>query len=162
MTDQKTRAKAALDGYLRRQLKKDAGPTRKNKSPERDFVKGEVLPWLKMNGFDVNVVEAKAVYNVKAGRYMTGQTDAGLSDIVGNDRDGMAVFLEIKAPGKRGVIRNKKHWHQREFLLRKIETNCFAGCFDSIEDLDRVYQAYKDKDFHKVSRMAWMANHLVR
>ena len=34
-------------------MKKDAGPQRKNKSPESDFVKRGVLPWLKMNGFDV-------------------------------------------------------------------------------------------------------------
>lgn len=111
---------------------------RKNLAPEKEFVK-KLVVHLKLKGFFVSVVEAKAVFNEKAGRYMTSQVSSdGFCDIVGNDPNGRAVFIEAKAEGKKSTLRENQH----KFLLEKIESNCFAACIDSITSFDILYSGY--------------------
>lgn len=126
--------------YHSRQLRKDA-PKRTNKKPEK-VVEKLVMSWLNARGFSVNVIEAKATYSRAAGRYLSGQTDAGVSDIVGNDRYGCGVFIELKAPGKRATLRPA----QSQFLKEKIRTNCFAVCVDSVDLLERLYRNWSSVD----------------
>lgn len=113
-------------------------PKKKNNSPEKEFVK-KLITHLKQKGFHVSVVEAKATYNEKAGRYMSSPaSSSGFCDIVGNDPSGRAVFIEAKAEGKRATIRA----NQYEFLLSKIESNCFAVCVDSLTFFDTLYSGF--------------------
>lgn len=65
---------------------------------------------------------------------MNGKTRPGFPDMCGNTPDGHSVWIEVKAPGRRNTIRPD----QREFLLGKIATNCFAICCDSTQYFDRV------------------------
>jgi hypothetical protein len=127
---------------------------RKNQKPEADLKK-LVMAWLKSNRFLCNAVESKAVYSHSAGRYISGQTDAGFSDIVGTSPFGQAVFIELKAPGRRGTLKE----HQREFLLDRISCGAFAVCIDSVEDLAKVWD-----EWHKASDRSFaknlLANHL--
>ena len=131
--------KGALLKYHRRALSKSSRePRRKNKKPEK-ITESEVMKWLASHHMDCNVVESKAVYSQSAGRYLGGQTDAGFSDIVGNDPDGHALFIELKA---RGCVRRVSP-AQRAFLERKIWKNAFAVVVDSAELLEEIYFRWK-------------------
>jgi hypothetical protein len=110
----------------------------RNKSPERDLSK-LIMSWLKVNEFDCTIVESKAVYNQKAKRYLKSQAVPGFPDIVGNDSRGTAVYIELKAPGRLSTIKDR----QREFLLRKIKSNCFAVCVDGVGRLEKTYEHWK-------------------
>lgn len=94
------------------------------------------MAWLKSNGFSCNVVEAKAVFNQAAGRYISSQAIPGMSDIIGNDQNGVGVYIELKAKGRLSTVSYK----QINFLKEKISTNCFAVCVDSADMLDKMYR----------------------
>lgn len=129
--------KKALEKFLTRESK----PKRvtKNGRPEFEFKK-IAKAWLEANGFSINVVESKAVWSNAAGGYVRGQTDAGFSDIVGvTPVRGVACFIELKAPGKRGTLKP----HQRDFLLEKINKHAFAICTDSIEHMKNTFQVWR-------------------
>lgn len=132
----------AVESFLTKALKKPTG--RKNKHPERD-VQDLVMDWLRANNFSCNVVESKAVYNPKAGRYITGQAVEGFTDICGCDESGLAVFIELKAPGKRNTLRHK----QKEFILNKISYNAFACVIDSVDGLEFLYKRWLGLRFNK-------------
>jgi len=108
-------------------------------SPEADFVV-EFLTFIKKypKHFSLNVIEAKGVYDIDAGRYGTGQVSPGYPDISGNNADGIAMYLEAKAPGKRGNLSAGQYM----FLKNKAEMNCFAICFDSINYFKKTYKTW--------------------
>jgi len=110
-----------------------------NDRPEKDLER-LVMAWLDLNKFDCNVVEAKAAYNPKIKRYLGGPTIPGFSDIVGNTKDGIAVFIELKAPGKLSTI----SFDQYTFLKRKILHGCFATCVDSVDMLSTIYKNWNE------------------
>ena len=61
----------------------------------------EVLAMCNRLGFDVSVIESKATYSKNLERYTKSKSaPVGISDIVGNDDRGMAVYVELKAKGK--------------------------------------------------------------
>lgn len=103
---------------------------RRNKKPEK-LVEKEVMQWLKCNQFYCHVVESKAVFSQKKGTYLRGQAAPGFPDIVGCAADGTAVFIELKAKGKRSTISSRQH----NFLRRAIEHNAFAVVTDGADDL---------------------------
>lgn len=111
----------------------------KSKKPEK-LVEAEVMTWLNLNGFSCNIVESKGVYSHAAGRYLQGQTDPGMSDIVGNDSIGRACFIELKAKGKRRNV----SMAQYTLLSKKIDTFCFAVVVDSASLLSMYYEKYCD------------------
>ncbi len=113
--------------------------TKKNKKPEKDLQNKEILPWLKRKGFDVTIVEAKSLFNPTLGRYVSSPAVPGFPDLVGNDIDGRAVFIELKAPGRRNSIRTMQY----NFLLKKIKCSCFAVCVDSVDMLEKFYTEWR-------------------
>lgn len=115
-------------------LKRSTPIRKKNTKPEKE-VERHVLEWLRVNNFDVNIVESKAVFNPKIGRYLSSMSTPGMSDVIGNDRNGKAVYIELKAKGKINTLRE----NQFEFLKRKILTNCFAVVIDDVEKLSKYY-----------------------
>lgn len=136
-------AKKALESYYARQLaqlERVQSPRLKNAKPEEE-VKRVVMAWLKEHGFSCHVVEAKAVYSKRAGRYVSSQTTPGFSDIVGACPNGLAAFIELKAPGKRSTLREG----QRAFLVEKIDKGAFAVCVDSVECLATVWEAFEHR-----------------
>jgi hypothetical protein len=128
-SDHKDRIKKAVEAFTEKHRPK-AGPSRHNASPEKDLEK-IILEWMRKNGFHVNVVESKATFSHTQQRFISNSVKSGFADIVGNHNSGIAVFVELKAPGRRSTLRE----NQREFLLSKIETGCFAVCVDSVEML---------------------------
>lgn len=128
---------------LDREIRSAKRGRKKNQKPEKELEK-QILAACEQWGFDLHVVEAKAVYSEKAGRYLRGQTEAGLPDLVGN-LEGLSVWIELKAPGRRSTLKE----HQRAFLVRKIEAGCFAVCVDSAEglyDLTRAFLSTRSSD----------------
>lgn len=147
-------AKDALLKYHARQIKSNNSRAKKkrNKKPEKEAVK-EMLSWLRGYGFSVNEIEAKAVYNPKAGRYVSGQVSAGYPDISGNDKHGCAVYVEAKAKGKRSTVSEL----QVEFLKEKIKTNCFAVVSDSADFLATAYKFWVGIDDYSNKRKYLMS-----
>lgn len=131
-------AAEALKRYLERQAKQSTPKRRRrNHSPEAD-VKRAVMVWLKDNGWSMNAVEAKAVWNPGAGRYLRGQTTPGVSDLIGCAPDGTGAFIELKSPGRRGTLKP----HQRQYLFEKIQRGSFAVCVDSVECLVKAWTEF--------------------
>lgn len=135
--DYKARIKAATEKFL---VKNDPNRVhRKNNDPERKLQK-EVINWLESLGFSVDNVDSKAQYSADQGRYISQNAKPGISDIIGNDPNGHAVYIELKAPGKRGTLRE----NQRDFLLRKINSNAFAIVADSKEFIWEAYSNWQN------------------
>lgn len=132
--DYKTRIFNAIKRHQERQSKVQSGPKRKNNKPEK-MLEFEVSQWLKKNDFAFNVVESKAVYSHSAGRYLKGQTDSGFADIVGLDKNGNFIAIELKAPGRLSTLREK----QREYLNGIINKNGFAVVIDNVKSLEEYY-----------------------
>ena len=151
-------AKDALEKFCERDAREVSRVKRTNKKPEFEFRK-KVMRWLIERGFECDVVESKGVYNFEAGRYDHGQTKAGFSDVVGvTPYFGVACYLELKAPGRRSMLKN----HQKEFLIKKINKGAFAVCVDAIEDLEMIYlnwrhlrseHGYKDAIEYLIGRL---------
>lgn len=133
--------KLSLEKYSRRNsgIKKHRQKRPRNESPEK-AVEKEVIEWLSKNGFEASVVESKAVYSKSAGRYLRGQTESGFSDIVGTDRNGFAIFIELKAVGKRKTISHT----QTDFLKARISRGAFCVCTDSVCHLSHIYNTWID------------------
>jgi len=136
--ERKARVWKALEGYEKKQDRLRRGPTRTNQKPEKE-VETACMDWLKAFGFDMNVIESKAVFNPQSGRYISGQVKAGYLDSSGNDSQGHACYVEFKAPGRRSTLSDK----QREFALRKIDTNAFAVVVDSADLLNDFYRCWR-------------------
>ncbi len=99
------------------------------------------MAWLKANSFSCHAIEAKAVYSFEAGRYMSGQTAPGVADIFGCSAEGVAVFIELKAPGRRCTLKE----HQRAFLIAKINAGAFGVCVDSVECLAGAWSEFSHR-----------------
>lgn len=144
MTEQaKKRIQDAIAKYEKKIAPKQS-TGRKNKKPEKELEK-IVMLWLKQNGFIVNVVESKAVYNPYAKRYLRGQTQAGFADIVGVTPSGHGCFIELKAPGRLSTLRD----HQKAFLEARRACGAFAVAIDSIELLQKLYAAWLQENSAK-------------
>jgi len=135
--DRKKQVIAAMEGYYKRQ-EPIFKATRKNEKPEKDITEPAVVAWLKERKFDYSIVEAKGVFSVEAGRYVSGMVEHGFSDIVANNGFGRAMYIELKAKGRRSSLKD----YQRDFLMRKINTFCFSVCTDSAEHLEKIYDAW--------------------
>jgi hypothetical protein len=129
--------------------KKNDNMPKKNRKVKNDKPEAAVVLAIKNHfnalGWHLTIVEAKANYSVDAGRYMHGAVASGFSDLCGNTNDGVAVWIEVKAPGKRSSIRIEQH----KFLIDKIATNSFAICADSIEYVERVYEEWRKSENRK-------------
>lgn len=137
MNDYKRRVERAVTGFYQRQEKKLKPASRKNQKPEKKTEK-ECLEWMRANQFDVQIVEAKAVFNPKRGRFISQAVRAGTVDCIGNDPNGFAVFVEFKAPGRLSTLRAA----QKEFLLKKIQKGAFACVTDSAPRLAEIYRQW--------------------
>ena len=146
----------ALNKYSSKQIKSTNKPMRKkNTKPEKEVEKA-VTRWLKDNGFSCNVVDSKAVYSTSSGRYMNGKTDMGFSDIVGCTPNGLAVYIELKAKGKRSTLKI----HQYDFLLNKINHGAFAVCVDSVDCLVDIVSKFRHCSYE--NRIKLLTDHLPK
>lgn len=154
--DRKKRVEAAIEGYFKRQEVKEIPPKRTNEKPEKTVEKA-VLVWCKQNGFCMDVVESKSKFNTQTMRYTGRAASPGMPDLVGNTSNGLACFIELKAPGCRNGSNLRDN--QRDFLTRKIHTNCFAVVTDSVTYLEATWTTYKSLP-NKEERIKFLLNEL--
>jgi VRR-NUC domain len=104
--------------------------------PEKQ-VEIEILSFLKSATFiEVDVIDSKATFSQKLSRYRKSKSaPVGFPDLVGNDENGTAFYIELKAKGNLGKLKEV----QKRFLERKISSNCFAVCVDSAELFQKIY-----------------------
>lgn len=154
--DYKKRVQDAMNKYYQKlEGETDPSPKRKNQKPEK-LVEAEVLLWCKQNGFDVDVVDSKATFSLATRRYTGKTTSFGLSDIIGNTSEGLGVYIELKAKGRRvGSALDPK---QRAFLIRKINTGAFAIMCDSSDYLNQAWNHFKTLTFE--DRISFLINEL--
>lgn len=126
--------KKALDSYMKKQAKK-ATPRKKRekrKAPEKEVEK-QVKEWLEKQGFFFTIIEAKASTAYK--NYGQRAVPAGFPDIVGSSPNGVATYIELKAPAnKNGLSRG-----QYEFLKAACKKGAFAVHTWSIDNLAYKY-----------------------
>jgi hypothetical protein len=134
--DTKKRIEAAIKKYVEKNTE-STKKHRKNDKPEKRVEKA-VMAWCKEHNWYCNVIEAKATFNEKLGRYIGGMAKAGHVDISGTTNMGIACFIELKAPGKLSTLRP----NQYDFLIECINRNAFGVCVDSAELLEQVYVEY--------------------
>ena len=104
--------------------------------PEK-LVEQEVLAWAFMHRWCVNVFDSGKIVRDKKAHENTG-LPSGCSDLVGNDNNGLAVYVELKDPKKDKVCRLSQH----QFLSRKIESNAFACVVSSAKRLEEIYSTW--------------------
>lgn len=140
-------ARDALMRFSKKQLSTNCKPIRKkNGKPEQITVK-ECMAWFHEHGFLMDIIESRAVFSASAGRYLRGQTVAGMVDSVGCTPTGIGCFVEFKAKGKISTLKE----HQKEFIRQKILKGCFAVVTDCKDDLAQKYHQWNliqehDKD----------------
>lgn len=136
--------KTALYNYLDRQANKEPNdPRRRNKTPEADL-QAKIIKNGKKDDFKLYITDSSARWSGEAEAYVSEKYESGMSDLTG-DRDGLACYVEVKAPGKRYTLK----MHQREFLLKKIDRGCFAVCVDSYELLVETWVKWRQKGNYK-------------
>lgn len=103
--------------------------------PEK-IVEKEVLAMAQEIGLDLSVIDSKAIYSKNQDRYTKNYcVPEGAPDLWGCDSNGVAVYVELKAPGKLNTLSHK----QRQFLQRKAALGCFAIAVDSPQMLFEMY-----------------------
>jgi hypothetical protein len=153
MSDLKKRVESAMLNFSKKQLpnKKRA----KNRNVEGPVVL-EIKNKLFELGFSLDIVEAKATWNERAGRYMSSQAVPGFPDLCGTGPDGESVWIEVKARGKRYTIRPA----QFNFLLEKIKQGAFAVCADSSAYVIDCFNKWKTLD--RVARQNFLISELPK
>lgn len=149
MSNYKERVKRAMLKHHEKDLREIKKLSNKwgrsgNKAPERDLVQKPCMEWMKDLGWDVQIYEAKATYDPRAGCYRQQSMKAGTVDCQGVSTDGYALFIEFKAPGKRATFNAPRNEKQREYLLNKINLYQFGVVIDSLELLKMFYFTWRD------------------
>lgn len=62
----------------------------------------------------------------------------GTPDLVGNDDQGLSLYIELKRKNKEDCCRLSQH----QFLTKKIESNAFACVISSAEQLEIIYNEW--------------------
>lgn len=155
-------ASDALKKYMQRQLDemgRRGVQQRRNDNPEAQF-EIELRKEFVSLGFSMHKVEARAVYNYEAGRYMQGQAVKGMPDYIGCVPGGVAAFVEAKAPGRRSTLKE----HQREFLLDKIKRGCFVCCVDTVVLLRHTWAQWENlvTTNRPIAARAWLIESLPK
>ncbi len=138
--ERKARVEAAIAGYYKREEKKYAPKsTRKNAKPEK-AVEVACVTWMRGMGWDVQIIESKATWSPAARCWKQQGTRAGTCDCVGNTKEGHAIFVEFKAPGKLSTFWENER--QSDFIIAKIRSGAFACVVDSVDRLAAVYSGW--------------------
>lgn len=125
-------------------------------NPEKK-VEQQIRAWCFQNHIMVNIYDSKATYSTaqKGYRKNTGLVE-GHPDLVGLDRDGQFVAIELKKSKGEKVARLK----QLQFLLRVIEYNGFGAVISSTDQMSELYTHWKSLNL--VDRRDYLKSKLPR
>jgi hypothetical protein len=135
----KESTRRAMEKYYERLDKKEAGPKRRNEAPEK-IVEKECMAWMRSQGWQVEIYEAKATYSPSQKRWRSSSMKKGTTDCMGVLPDGTALAVEFKAPKKLGSLRDD----QRSFIEGRIKMNTFACVTDSVARLKEIFSKWND------------------
>lgn len=108
------------------------------KSPEKQ-VEEQIMAWAFRQNIVLWVFDSKGQFSESSNRYVKNQgIMKGCSDLLGLDRDGFFVAIELKAQKKGKVCRLE----QRQFLERVIRQGGFGAVVDSPEAIAELYQGW--------------------
>lgn len=134
----------AINKFSQRKL--DEGKPKESRKhyekPEKEVEKA-CLEWMRTQGWSVNIFEAKATFDPRRQRYISQSMKAGTCDCMGNTSEGVSVAVEFKAPGAISSFNSPKRIKQKQFIINKILTNCFACVVDSVEKLETIYKQWQ-------------------
>lgn len=108
-----------------------------NEKPEK-VVEKAVMAYASEMGWYLNVVDSKAVFNPRAGRYIAGMAKKGFPDLVGCDTHGNFLAIELKSPGRLSTAKVE----QVAFLNEVNERGGFGFVTDSVDRLHEAYLKY--------------------
>jgi len=115
---------------------------KRNGKPEKE-VATACMKWMESQGWSVQILEAKATYNPKAGRYLRNTSvEAGTVDCLGSTNMGTLCAVEFKAPGRLSTFAADRNSLQRDYLINKISSYCFGCVTDSVDRLELIYNEY--------------------
>ena len=141
--EHKKRVQQALERNHKKLLDEQNHVPRRNKKPEKE-VEEQCLKWMRAQGWEVQIIESRAVYNPRAGTYTQNQSvKTGNADCQGIMPDGISVAIEFKAKGKLSSFLRNGNERQRDFLIKRIHMNGFAAVVDSCELLQSIYDEWQ-------------------
>jgi hypothetical protein len=130
--DPKDRVRKAMENYYKRNEPREQ---RRNNKPEA-VIETSIYEKLIELGWSVDYYES-STFGLTNQYSQDYKVRPGHSDLGGNLPNGIACWIECKDKGKRSNLSD----NQRQFLIEKISTNCFAIVADSIESvLDQYNQ----------------------
>lgn len=144
----------ALNNFYLKEFKKTQRqnqPKKKNQKPEK-LTERECILWMRNQGWEVGVFEAKATFNHRAQRWLSKSMSAGVCDCLGTMQNGISIAIEFKAKGKLSTFLSTKNFRQQDFIKSKINFNAFACVVDSVEGLKEIYARWKilkDRGYHE-------------
>lgn len=142
MENPKDRARKALENYYQKQIPREKR-SRKNSRPEKE-VERECVGWMRAQGWDIQIYEAKSTFNPRAGRYVGQSCKAGTVDCQGILPGGTFVAIEFKAPKKISTFNASKNHRQKQYLISKIANGAFGAVIDSRQRLEQIYNSWRD------------------
>lgn len=132
--DYKKRIQASIEKFHKRELNQPTG--RRNQKPEAK-IENEIYKHLNEIGWSIDFYESSS-FGISP-EYQDYKVKPGHSDLAGNLPNGIACYVEVKAKGKRSTLSD----NQRQFLIEKINTNCFAIVADSLEYVLNTFQTWQ-------------------
>ena len=120
---------------------------KKQIKPEKQFEQ-LVRAWCIQNNIWIDVFDSKATFTER-GVYKTQGLPIGTPDLLGFNRQGKFVVLELKDPAIE-PIPSLQQWN---YLARAIDSTCFAMVVNSIEDLSETYKKWQEiiEDRNKIA-----------
>ena len=160
MNDHKQRAKAALFRHHQRLLDKDK-PKRKHTKVEKIEVEKPCILWMKSMGWEVEESKAEAKWNGRAGRFVKGSLQSGMTDTRGWDSNDRPFYVEFKAPGKlRNIYGSERKGNlnrQSDFIKKQIRRGCFSIAVDSEDMLKTLWTKWTSlmdqQEFEKAKKL---------
>ncbi len=139
----KSSTKEALNRFYEKLDAASKKKTKRNRYPEKE-VQDACVTWLVAQGFAGQVYSAKATYDPRRGVYRQQSMKAGTVDWQGSDVEGRFIAIEFKSPGRLSTFNQKKNYRQREYLIAKINNNCFGVVTDSLARLILIYETWRE------------------
>lgn len=133
-------AKASLEAYFKKI--DPAKQKKKNKHPEKE-VERLCMLWMRSQGWDVQIYEAKNTFNHRTQTWSSKSMQAGTVDCQGVMPNGIFVAVEFKAPARLRSFNRLSNQKQKDYVITKIGSNAFVAVVDSLELLQKIYAGYQ-------------------
>lgn len=140
--DYKKRIQASIEKFHKRELNQSTVVKRKNNKPEAK-IENEIYKHLNSIGWSIDFYES-STFGINP-EYQDYKVRPGHSDLAGNLPNGIACYIEVKNTGRRSTLSD----NQRQFLIDKINTNCFAVVADSLSYVLNTFETWQNSQFKK-------------